>query len=373
MTGTGPAASDCWEPTVVRGSLVPDDPEVSVCILVLDDADLAVRCLEALRRHPAVAPTELVVVANGTSEDQLALLSAGDDVVLVVSPVNLGFAGGCNCAATVARGRFLVFLNDDSAIEPGCVDALVRAASAVPGVGAVGARILSPDGTLQEAGSVLWRNGWAAHVGEGLPAGTTAYGIPRDVDYASANAMLVSRAAWDDVGGFDPQFFPAYFEDVDLCLALRANGWRVRYEPAARVVHEGSRSTSATYRRFLLFRNHARLMAKWSEALDRFEPRPEADAGPAFERALRRGVDRAAAGPAVQAPTGVGGRGDGGRSPGPGAAARAAEELQGEYLAYLEQTAADSLARVRQLEEYVDRLWGVRFRRWVSRRLRRDR
>ncbi len=287
--------SPASDPSVRRGTLVPDSPGLSICILVLEHAALALDCLDALRRPGGCPPgTELVVVANGTPPDQLDSLVAHDDVVLVVNEVNLGFGAGCNQAASVARAPLLVFLNDDSTVEEGCIDALVRTASADPEIGAVGARILAVDGTLQEAGSVLWRDGSAAHVGEGLPPGSDAYLEPRDVDYASANGLLVTRRAWDIVGGFDERFSPAYFEDVDLCLALAAHGFRTRYEPRARVIHRGSQSTSSVYRGFLLARNQRRLVEKWGQALDRFEPPPAKDTGPTFDAAVQRAVIGAA-------------------------------------------------------------------------------
>ena len=363
------------DPSIRRGSLVPDTPSLSICILVLEHAALALDCLDALRRTGASPPgTELVVVANGTPPDQLASLVAHDDVVLVVNEHNLGFPAGCNQAASVARAPLLVFLNDDSTVEEECIEALVRAASADSEIGAVGARILAVDGTLQEAGSVFWRDGSAAHVGEGLPPGSDAYLEPRDVAYASANGLLVTRRAWDIVGGFDERFSPAYFEDVDLCLTLAAHGFRIRYEPRARVIHRGSQSTSSAYRGFLLSRNQRRLVEKWGHALDRFDPPPAKDAGPTFDAAVQRAVIEAAShhrpsrAVAASGPTAD-------YAPAPVSAdpARAAEALHAEYLSYLEQRVADGDRRVTSLETYLSRLWGVRIRRWVGGRLARRR
>jgi len=361
------------EPFVRRGDHVPDDPRVSICILVLDQARLALACLDSLRRPGACPPgTELVVVANGTPAEQLESLTAHEDVVLVVNQVNLGFPAGCNQAASVARAPLLVFLNDDSTVDSGCIDALVRAASDDSTIGAVGARILSVDGTLEEAGSVIWRDGSCDHVGEGLSRGSDAYQEPRDVDYASANGLLVSRRAWDVVDGFDERYFPAYFEDVDLCLTLAAHGLRTRYEPQARVIHRGSQSTSNTYREFLLTRNQRKLVEKWGSALDRYELRPPTQSGPVFDAAVQRALKRGAGAAAPRlAPSGP--ALDGSCSPASADPSRAAAELRAEYQAYLEQRVADRDRRVTTLETYLSRLWGVRLRRWVGGRLHRRR
>jgi GT2 family glycosyltransferase len=330
---------------------------------VLNDTALALNCLDSLRRPGVLPPgTELVVVANGTPYDQLDALMAHDDVVLVVNEVNLGFAGGSNQAASVARAPLLIFLNDDSTVEFGCIEALVRATSADPAIGAVGARIVSRDGTLEEAGSVLWRDGWATHVGAGLPPDSDAFRDPRDVDYASANGLLVTRKAWDTVGGFDERFYPAYFEDVDLCLALAEHGFRVRYEPQAKIVHQGSQSSTTAYRRFLLTRNQGRLVEKWGQTLERFDPRPQKFAGPKFEAAVRKAVLRAASThPSVgsTAPAETGAAPDRAGAPVSTDPVGAAEAVRAEYLSFLEQ-------RVTWLETYLARLWGVRSRRWIG-------
>jgi GT2 family glycosyltransferase len=349
----------------VRGRAVPPEPKVSVCILVLGTTRLLDECLDALRRPgAAVEDTEIVVVANGTPKDQLESLTRCDDIVLVVNESNLGFASGCNQAASVARAPLLVFLNDDSLVQEGCIDALVRASESDPSIGAVGARIVSEDGTLQEAGSVIWKDGSASHVGEGLTSRSRAFMEPRWVDYSSANGLLVVRRVWDEVGGFDEGYFPAYFEDVDFSLTLAAHGYRTKYEPRAALVHRGSQSTSRVFREFLLTRNHLRLVEKWGEALDRFEPPPAKDSGPEFEAAIDCAIRRASDSQPVprelreSPPHRV--------TNAPLDPHRAAAELRAAYVAYLEERVVDSDRRIRTLEDYVRRLWGVRFRRWVA-------
>jgi hypothetical protein len=308
---------------------------------------------------------EIVVVANGTPTDQLEPLLLCDDIVLVVNESNLGFAAGCNQAGSVARAPLLLFLNDDSLVQKGCIDALVRAREDNPSIGAVGARILSEDGTLQEAGSVIWRDGSASHVGEGLAGRSHAFMEPRWVDYSSANGLLVVRSVWDEVGGFDEGYFPAYFEDVDLSLTLAAHGYRTKYEPRATLVHRGSQSTPRIFREFLLTRNRLRLVEKWGRTLDRFDPPPAKDSGPEFEVAMERAVRRASAWeptPNEPHPESMPSRSTHDRFD----PQRAAAELPAAYVSYLEERVVDADRRIRMLEDYLRKLWGVRLRRWVA-------
>jgi len=271
------------------GRLVPGDPRVSIVVLVLDDVDMVEDCLQSLRRTiDSSWRAEFVVVANGTPLTRLQGLQRHEDVVLIRSDTNLGFAGGNNLAAGIARGELLVFLNDDTMVEPDWLDHLVLTAEADPRIGAVGSRILFEDGSLQEAGGIIWGDGPTTGVGRGLPAGSTEYMYVRDVDYVSANGMLVRRRAWEEVGGFSEDYFPAYYEDVDLCMALSRSGYRVVYEPRAALRHLESRSVPGRYRWFLMLRNRRIFRRKWADALVGREPYPTVDGHAARERALHR-------------------------------------------------------------------------------------
>ncbi|MGD0448758.1 MAG: glycosyltransferase family 2 protein [Candidatus Dormibacteria bacterium] len=264
-------------------------PLASILIPVLDRVENLAACLLSLAR--LTAPTfETVVVANGTSEDALAGLPDPESLVLVRSPVNLGFGGGCNWGARVTRGRYVVVLNDDTEVELGWLQALVAVAQSDPRIGAVGSRLLDPDGTLQEAGSLLWSDAGTHQVGRGLPPGSAAYKRVRDVDYCSGCGLLVTREAWDEVGGFDEAFFPGYFEDVDLCLSLRSRGYRVVYAPSARLRHLGGGSTDPAQRSAAAVRNGRRFIAKWSTALADYAPQPTARDR---DRAVSAAIDRA--------------------------------------------------------------------------------
>jgi glycosyltransferase involved in cell wall biosynthesis len=190
-------------PTVVLPT--SPSPRASVIILAWRAAPYLLQCLRSVSWYAAQStPYEVILYLN---EPDDALRSLVEQQVrgaqVIVSRVNRGFGGGCNRAAAVARGEYLVFLNDDTEVEPGWLDALVATADAHPQAGAVGSRILFLDGTLQEAGSVIWSDGTTAPVGAGAPADAHAFTYLRTVDYASACSLLVRRSTWEAIGGFD--------------------------------------------------------------------------------------------------------------------------------------------------------------------------
>jgi GT2 family glycosyltransferase len=280
------------EPRVRRGSLVPADPAVSIIVLVTEHTGHLRRCLASIDEHrPATPVSEVLVVANGTAEDELRWLSARDDVVLLAAGVNLGFGGGCNWAATVAAAPRLLFMNDDAVATAGWLDELGAGLDDDDSVGIAGSRVLLANGTLQEAGGVVWRDGTTSGVGRGMDPNAPEYTVVRDVDYVSFCSTMVARETWNDVGGFDPRYFPAYYEDTDFCLTARSLGWRVVCVPRSVVIHEEGGSTTVSFKRFLTRRHRELFVAKWAATLAGAEPPPSLTTG---QRAVRRALDRTA-------------------------------------------------------------------------------
>jgi GT2 family glycosyltransferase len=265
-------------------------PRVSILILAWRQVSLLEACLRTIVDTCGQSvPYEVVIVLNDASaqvEDFLRSRVRG--ARLVQSRVNLGFSGGNNRAAAEARGEYLILLNDDTAVEPGWLDWLVATADANPRAGAVGSTILFADGRIQEAGSVIWNDGSTMPVGRGDARDSLDWLFVRRVDYSSACSLLVRRSAWETVGGFDEGYFPAYYEDVDLCLALRERGYATLYEPRSRVRHHESASSDTRFKRFLFARNQRRLVDKWRHVLRYQEP-----AVPSSRPALTRAVWRA--------------------------------------------------------------------------------
>ncbi len=180
-------------------------------------------------------------------------------------------------------------MNDDAVVEPGWLEALLRTATTYPRAGAVGSRILFVDGSLQEAGGIIWSDGSTRPLGRGAPPGSLAYSYLRPVDYISANGLLMRRDDFEALGGFDARYFPAYYEDTDLCLGIRHRLEReVMYEPRAVIKHVEAASTQDnSFRSFLFRRNQALLCEKWGDVLPEYA-RPEPESPVAVTNAVLR-------------------------------------------------------------------------------------
>ncbi len=244
------------------------DPIVSVIIVATGAAPDLLGCLRALAVNTKDVPFEVIVVENGVEPSVSDDLSFGvRGVNIVRSGVNRGFAGGCNLGAHQARGVYLVLLNDDAEPEPGWLAPLVEAAE-TPGVGAVGGRVLLSDGTLQEAGSIIWKDGSSYGVGRDLPGDAVSLRFRRRVEYCSALNFLVRRDIWNELGGLDEGYFPAYYEDVDFCLRIAERGNIVLYEPRSVVRHFESRSSTQRYKEYLCLTHRRKLLERWPKVFE---------------------------------------------------------------------------------------------------------
>jgi GT2 family glycosyltransferase len=257
---------------------------VSIIILAWRHDHHLQKCLKSIATVGSSIPFEVVVLLNGAAAPVTSLVEGTRGLRVVRSNVNLGFAAGCNRARAAARGELLLLLNDDTEVEPGWMEGLVHAIDEDSDAAAVGSRVLFDDGSVQEAGCVIWRDGSTTTVGRGSRDEDGRYNYLRPVHYCSACALLIRASAWDAVGGLDEAYFPGYFEDADFCLRMREQGRKVLYQPASRVRHHESASLDGAYKAFVIRRSRAYFSAKWRDVLSGFLP---ADAPDAVERAVQ--------------------------------------------------------------------------------------
>ncbi len=268
----------------------PDAPELSLLIVTTSQAASLVEALDALLRNlPSNLTRETIVVLSRATPEVKAVVAKRHEPLLVLdSPVNLGVAGGYNRARHAARGHLLALLHDDSRIEPGWFPPIAAALARHPDAGAVSSLVLDPGGSLQSAGSLLWREGWTTVPWpSGDPPPIESFDAVEPIDYGGTAATVVRSNVFDSVGGLDERLHPGYYVDVDLCLAIRSVGRTVLLAPESRVVHRRGSSTSSGFREFLTLRNRQRILNKWPETLSL---RPAVDLTPAGIAAARERV-----------------------------------------------------------------------------------
>jgi GT2 family glycosyltransferase len=248
---------------------------VSIVIPVFNHAPLTYQCLASILERTPRGRYEVVVVDNASHDETPRLLAHVEGLRAIRNAENRGFVDACNQGAGAARGEHLLFLNNDTVVLEGWLEALLDPLARDPRTGAVGAQLLYPDGRLQEAGGIIWRDGTGWNYGRGDDPHRPEYRYAREVDFCSGACLLVRRALFERLGGFDRRYAPAYYEDVDLCFGLRDLGFRVVYQPRARVVHlEGSTAGTDLGSGFKRFQavNRATFARKHAAALARQSP-----------------------------------------------------------------------------------------------------
>ncbi|MHC6215882.1 glycosyltransferase [Stenotrophomonas acidaminiphila] len=213
-------------------------PVASIVIPVYNHAAHTLACLRALAAHPPAAACEILVIDDGSSDDTAAWMAAIDGLRHHRRAHNGGFIAACNDGLRLARGQYVVLLNNDTVPQPGWLDALLDTFAQVPEAGLVGAQLLYPDGRLQESGGIVFDDGSCWSYGRFESAEDPRYASLRDADYCSGAALAIPRALFEQLGGLDARYAPAYYEDTDLAFKVRAAGRRVLVQPGSRVVHD---------------------------------------------------------------------------------------------------------------------------------------
>ena len=269
-----PAANP--EPTRLKPA---QRPRTSIIVPVYNKYEYTAACLHSIAEHTPPGEFEVIVVDDCSNDNTAAYLQSCSGLRVIRNETNSGFIRSCNAGAEAATGKFLVFLNNDTTVTTGWLESLTGTFDQVPGAGIVGARLVYPDGRLQEAGGIIFNDASGWNYGRDDDPDRPQYNFVSEADYVSGACLAIRRDDFRQLGGFDMHFAPAYYEDTDLCFQIRAMGKTVVYQPAATIIHHegvssGTEETSGT-KRFQAI-NRDKFRDKWAEVLADHPP-PDPD------------------------------------------------------------------------------------------------
>lgn len=270
-------------------------PLVSVIIPVFNQLEHTKKCVDAILRNTDYLNYEAIIINNGSTDgtkeylDGLAKEQPRYNVIHSIE--NLGFVKGCNLAAEQAKGKYILFLNNDTEVQPGWLSSLVEYAESHEDCGAVGSKLIYPDGTLQEAGAIIFSDGEGYNYGRGMDPNDPQYNFAREVDYISGASLMIRSELWKKIGGLDLRYAPAYCEDSDLCFELRRHGYKVYYQPHSEVIHHENVTAGTNpdegFKKYLAL-NRPKLVEKWRMELMRQYPNDPRS----IEKASSRGISK---------------------------------------------------------------------------------
>jgi len=214
-----------------------NNPLVSIIIPVYNQWNYTYNCLKSIKENTEDVSFEIIIADDLSSDETKNISNFINNIKVVRSEENLGFLLNCNNAAKESRGKYIHFLNNDTNVQKNWLSSLVDLIEKDKNTGMVGSKLVYSNGKLQEAGGIIWNDASGWNYGRLDDSEKPEYNYVKEVDYISGASIMIKRSLWEEIGGFDGRYAPAYFEDSDLAFEVRRHGYKVMYQPKSVVVH----------------------------------------------------------------------------------------------------------------------------------------
>ena len=248
------------------------NPKVSIVIPVYNQFHYTYNCLKSILAHTDDIDYEIIIADDVSSDETRHIEHFCKNITVVRNEVNLGFLLNCNNAAKEARGEYIFFLNNDTNVQEDWLSTLLETIENDNTIGMVGSKLVYEDGRQQEAGGIIWNDASGWNFGRLDNPEKPEYNYVKEVDYISGAAIMIRKSLWDEIGGFDERYVPAYYEDSDLAFEVRKHGYKVVLQPKSVVVHfEGisnGTDTGSGIKKYQVV-NNKKFFDKWKKVLER--------------------------------------------------------------------------------------------------------
>ena len=214
-----------------------EKPEVSIIVPAYNKFELTYHCIASVMLAYNKASYEVILADDCSTDETSKAETIIENLVISRNPENLRFLRSCNRATEIAKGDYIIFLNNDTEVSSFWIDELLDKHKSDKKVGLTGSKLLNLDGSMQEAGGIVWGNGQPWNVGRDANPLQPEFNYSREVDYVSGAAMCIPKTIWEEVGRFSEELVPCYYEDTDLAFKVRDAGYKTVYVPTSEVVH----------------------------------------------------------------------------------------------------------------------------------------
>ncbi|WP_321330281.1 glycosyltransferase [uncultured Ilyobacter sp.] len=249
-----------------------DNPLVTIIIPAYNQYQYNINCIKSIIENTKDVEYEVILVDDVSTDKTKDIGDVVKNLRIIKNETNQGFLRNCNNAAKQAKGKYIFYLNNDTVVTKGWLSSLVELIESEKKIGMVGSKLIYPDGTLQEAGGIFWKDGSAWNYGRNDDPSKPEYNYVREVDYISGAAIMIKKSLWNEIGGFDERYLPAYCEDADLAFEVRRRGYKVVYQPKSVIVHFEGKShgtdTTSGIKKYQV-ENLKKLKEKWKNELEK--------------------------------------------------------------------------------------------------------